>query len=904
MAKRLFLVDGMGIAYRAFYAFVNSPLINSKGENTGAVFGFANTLFKVLRDHSPDYVAIAFDTSAPTFRHRRHAQYKATRDKMPDEMTPQVGRIRQLAAALRIPVLELEGFEADDIMGTLARRAAAQGLEVVILTGDKDLMQLVGPGICLLNPRRAGEDYEWIDAEGVRARLGVGPEQVIDLLGLMGDTSDNVPGVPGIGPKRAAQLIEECGALEAALQQAPQMKPSKVRENLVAFADQARLSRELVTIHTDCPVELDLEAMAVSGFDEPVLAALLQDLEFHRLLEQLALPAVPAAGPQDAAAAPAPAVEYELVTTVGRLQQIAAHLLALGRFAFDLETTSLNPRQARIVGISLAWEAGKAAYVPVGHAQEPNLPLEQAVSCLRPLLGNPGIAKSGQNLKFDTAILVQHGLDPQGIDFDAMVADYLLDPGDRQHNLDALARRHLGYRMQGIEELIGKGKDQITFDQVAQDKACFYSCEDADIALRLEEVLRPRLQADGLGELFARVEMPLVGVLRDVEMAGVAVDVAFLGQFSQQLSVALEELKGRIYETAGQEFNLNSTQQLANVLFNVLGLRTRRKTKTGFSTDSSVLEELAQEHPLPALLLDYRELAKLKSTYVDALPALVDESTGRIHASFNQTVTATGRLSSSDPNLQNVPVRTPLGREIRKAFVPGRAEAVILSADYSQIELRLLAHLSGDEALIAAFQSGEDIHTRTACLLFGLAPEYITPPMRGQAKTVNFAVIYGQTPFGLSRQLGIPQSRARDFIEQYFAAYAQVRRFTLETIDRARHQGYVTTLLGRRRYLPEIESRNVRRREFAERTAVNTPIQGSQADMIKLAMVAIHRELRRRRLDAAMILQVHDELVFEVGKSDLEEVTDLVRREMVGALELRVPVVVECGTGANWFQAH
>ena len=896
MSKHLILVDGMAIAYRAHFAFIKNPLINSKGENTSAIFGFANTLLKLFREYEPDYLAIASDTSAPTFRHEMHVEYKATREKMPDELGAQLPRIHQLAAAMRVPVLEREGFEADDLIGTLAVRAAEQGLEVTILTGDKDFMQLVRPGIRLLNPRRSADEYEPVGEEGVLDKFGVAPDKVIEVMGLMGDSSDNVPGVPGVGPKTATRLIQEHGSLEEVLARAAEFKQKKLRENLLEYADQARLSRELVTIDTHCPVELELEAMATSGFDEPALAELFEELEFHRLLEQLGL---------QGSAAPEPVeVEYELVGEMRRVEELAGELRGRGAFAFDLETTSLDPLRARIVGIALAWEKGRAAYLPVGHAEGENLDLEQVLEHLGPLLKDPQIAKYGQNLKYDTAILTQHDQPTHGIAFDAMIADYLLDPGDRQHNLEAMARQHLQYQMQSIEELIGKGKEQISFAEVDPNKACFYACEDADIAFRLVEVLEPGLAEREMELLFERVELPLIGVLRDMERAGVAVDVGFLEGFSGELEGKLAELKKRIHAEAGEEFNINSTQQLAQILFEKIGLKPRRKTKTGYSTDVNVLEELAAEHPLPGLLLDYRELAKLKSTYVDALPALVHPDTGRIHASFNQTVTATGRLSVSDPNLQNVPVRTPLGREIRKAFVPGREGAVILSADYSQIELRLLAHLSGDEQLGEAFRAGEDIHARTASLLFNLLPGFVTPELRAQAKTVNFGIIYGQTPFGLSRQLGIPLARAREFIDSYFAVYAQVKAFIDTTIEQARRDGYVTTLLGRRRYLPEIDSRNSRRREFAERTAVNSPIQGSQADMIKLAMISLHQKLQERGLDAAMILQVHDELVFEVGEKDLEEVEELVRAEMVGALELDVPVLVESGCGANWFEAH
>jgi DNA polymerase-1 len=896
MAARIFLIDGTALAYRSYFAFINRPLVNSKGEDTSAVYGFATTLLKLLREQAPDYVVLFFDTGAPTFRHRLHEAYKATREKMPEPMRAQLSRLHELAAAMRLPVVQQEGYEADDLIGTLALKARAQGLEVVIVTGDKDLMQLVQPGVRLLNPRRTGDDYEMVDAPQVREKFGVDPEQVVEVLGLMGDVSDNVPGVPGVGPKTAAQLIQEYGSLEAVLASAAALKRPKLRDSLVQYADQARLSKELVTLHLDSPVEFDPQAMARTGFDGPALRALFQELEFTRLLDQLEL----------AAPAPAerPAADYVLVRRLEEVAALAPRLREAGAFAVDLETTSLDPLRARIAGISISHEAGHAVYLPVGHTTGDNLDLERVMDLLRPLLEDPGVRKWGQNVKYDTGVLVRHGVRPRGFDFDTMVADYLLDPADRQHSLDAMARHHLDHRMTPITDLIGKGKEQIGFDQVDPRRACAYSGEDADVALRLVHLLAPRLREQGLERLFAEVEMPLVEVLRDMELAGVAVDAGFLRDFSVELAADLDALKARIHAEAGEEFNINSTQQLARILFERIGLKPRRKTKTGFSTDVDVLEELAQEHPLPGLLLDYRELTKLKSTYVDALPALVHPDTGRIHASFNQTVTATGRLSVSEPNLQNIPVRTPRGRQIRRAFVAGGEGYRILSADYSQIELRLLAHLSGDEALGQAFRQGEDIHVRTACLVFGLGPEYITPQMRTQAKTVNFGVIYGQTPFGLSRQLGITQAQARGFIEQYFAAYPGVRRFIDATVARARQEGCVRTLLGRRRPLPDIHSANGPRREFAERTAVNTPIQGSQADMIKVAMVRIHRRLREAGLDARMILQVHDELVFEVSEADLEEVEALVRAEMVQALPLDVPVQVDSDNGYTWYEAH
>ena len=892
--KRLFLIDGSALAYRSFFAFIRNPLVTSRGENTSATFGFTRTVLDMVKAHGPAYLAVAFDTGGPTFRHEQFAEYKATRERMPDEMREQLPRIREVLEALRIPILEMAGYEADDVIGTLTKAALAQGLEVVILTGDKDFMQLVGPKVKLLNLRgRTGEEAELLDEAGVAEKFGVPPDRVVDVLGLMGDTSDNVPGVPKVGEKTALGLVREYGSLEAVLAAAAAGPQKKVVEkNLVAFADQARLSMDLVTIRTDVPVTLDLDALEVAPPDADRVGALFQELEFGSLLGDLGV------------AAAEEEVDYRTVTAQDELAALAARIREAGTLSVDLETTSTDAMRAEIVGISLAIAPNEAVYVPVRHADGPNMRPETALSVLRPVLEDPEIAKVGQNIKYDATVFLRAGIELRGMAFDTMIASYLINPSGREHNLDAISMAHLSHKTIPITDLIGKGQKQIGFDAVPVAQACAYACEDADITLRLKDALAPQLEERELMPLFRDVEMPLVQVLMEIELAGVAVDVSFLGRMSAELGAEMDRLVGEIYGLAGEEFNVNSTQQLARILFEKLGLKPRRKTKTGYSTDQSVLEQLAFEHPLPGRLLDYRELMKLQSTYVDALPRLVNPETGRIHASFNQAVTATGRLSSSDPNLQNIPVRTELGRQIRKAFVAGAPGHVLMSADYSQIELRVMAHLAQDRALMEAFHKGEDVHRHTASLVFNLMPEFVTGEMRDRAKTVNFGVIYGMGAFGLSSRLGIPLRDAREFIEMYFATYPGVKAYIEQTIAEARERGYVTTMLGRRRYLPEIASAQTRTREFAERTAVNTPVQGSASDMIKVAMVRISDRLRKEQRQTKMILQVHDELVFEAPEAEVDGVRDLVVEEMRGALELSVPIEVSVGVGENWLEAH
>jgi DNA polymerase-1 len=908
--KRLFLLDGSALAYRSYFAFIRNPLYSSRGENTSATYGFTRTLLKIFDEENPRYMAVVFDAPGPTFRHESYEEYKATRQKMPDEMAEQMGRIKEVIEAYRIPILEIPGYEADDVIGTLARRAEEQGYVTYMVTADKDFAQLVTPRILMYRISRQGDEAEVLDPKGVEARFGVPPERIVHVLALMGDTSDNIPGVRGIGEKTAVSLIREYGSLEEVLAHADEIKRANIRQALKEHRDEALLSKQLVVIETDVPIDVDLESLKVGEPDRERLLHLFKELEFSSLLERVATP-------KDSGKKK----EYHVVRTARELQELAAALRKAGEFTFDLETTSQDPMRAEIVGLSFSFEEGVAYYVPVHVVSRgkgtPELLLDEesgpqsfgfpslSVSeVLRPLFEDASLKKCGQNVKYDLLVLARHGIRAVSVDFDTMVASYLLNPSQRQHNLDVLSLEHFNHKKISTKSLIGSGKNQITMREVEVERVAEYACEDADYTLRLQEFFRPRLEKSGLMELFQEVELPLIEVLMDMEMTGVALDLDFLAKMSNELEAELGRLMADIYELAGEEFNLNSTQQLAQILFTKLKLPAQRRTKTGFSTDADVLERLARLHPLPKKLLEYRELSKLKSTYVDALPKLVHPETGRVHTSYNQTVTATGRLSSSEPNLQNIPIRTDIGRQIRRAFVPGKPDHVILDADYSQIELRIMAHLSGDPTLRASFEAGEDVHTRTAALVFNVPPEMVSPDLRRRAKEINFGIMYGMGRYGLASRLEITPEEAEEFIRDYFIKYPGVNDFIIRTISEARQKGYVTTLLNRRRYLPDINSPNRRVREFAERTAINTPIQGTAADLIKVAMIKIHRRLRREGLRAKMIMQVHDELVFEVPKEEIEPLSALVRQEMESAIELSVPIKVDIGVGPNWLEAH
>ena len=886
----IYLIDGTAYIHRAFHAIRN--LSNSQGLPTNAVFGFTRMLIKLIEDCSPEFGAMLFDTKGPTFRHERYPDYKANRPPMPEAMAIQIPYIKQVTEGFNFPVIEKTGFEADDLIGTLAREAETKGFNAVIVSGDKDLVQLVSKKVSIFDPMKDKR----IDLQTVRADFGLEPNQMIDVMGLSGDAADNVPGVPGIGQKTALSLVREYGNMDRLYDEVDSITRKKQRENLIAFKDQAFLSRDLVTIDTQVPLALIWNEFKLSAPNADALADLFQILEFRQL--QQTYKTVKDQPPRT----------YTAVLDQATLTVLEERMRKTKRFSLDTETTSENPMEADLVGISVALEPHEAFYIPCGHADtggDSQLPPDVVLSKLQKVFSDPDCHKIGQNIKYDWMVLARHGADLSGVVFDTMVASYLLNPSKRAHNLDQIALDFLGHKTTTFSEVMGKSKGKKTFADVPLDRATPYACEDADITLMAHDEMLPRLEAIGLTDLMERVEMPLIPVLMGMEMKGVRVDVERLQELSNVFAHQLVNLETEIYELAGETFNINSSQQLGAVLFEKLKLPTQKKTrkKTGYSTDVEVLTTLSEQHELPALVLRHRSLAKLKSTYADALIDLVNPDTGRIHTSYNQTVAATGRLSSSDPNLQNIPIRTEEGMEIRRAFVP-RQGWFMLSADYSQIELRILAHYSDDPILIKAFQDEEDIHTRTATEVFNLLPGFVTPDLRRQAKAINFGIVYGMSPFGLSKQLGISQKMAKTYIDHYFERYPGVQAFLNRTIQDAHRNGRTSTLMGRIRLLPDISSPNRNIRQFAERTAINTPIQGSAADLIKLAMIQVDEALRDRGLKSAMLLTVHDELVFEVPPEELEEVRSLVCDVMEGIWELRVPLKVNVAIGQNWAEAH
>lgn len=904
---RLFLIDGSALFYRSYFALIRTPLVNSKGENTGAIFGFANSLLKILSDEKPDYLAVVFDTKEPTFRHEKYKEYKATRQKMPEEMAAQIPRLQELVEAFEIPLFEKIGYEADDIIATLAKQAEKKGLETFVVTGDKDFMQLLSPLVKRYNIR-SGKEVEILDDKSLVEQYELTPAQVVDYLALMGDSSDNIPGITGVGEKTAKELIKQFSSLDAIYQNLEKISKKGLLEKLRAGKEDAYLSRELVTIDTRVPVELDLEKMKVEKIDPAKVIRLFEKLEFRSLLKQLG--SLTAGESAATAGIDQEKVEYILVNSRQALNELVGQLKKASFVVFDTETTGLNVFESRIVGISFCMKPRVAYYIPLNDPVS-DFTADEALRLLQEIFESGKIGKGGQNIKYDALMLHQHGIRLKNIHFDTMVADYLLNPGSRQHNLDAMAYAYLNYRMIPIEKLIGeKGKNQKSMADVPVAEVCQYTCEDADITFRLKEYLEKELQKTGTGELFAELEMPLLSVLIEMEKNGVKVDFAFLEKMSRELEVSLREVENQIYQTAGSDFNLNSPQQLGKVLFEQLeihkefGGRRPSKTATGqFSTSEQILEKYAT-HPLVGKILEFRKLSKLKSTYVDALPALISKRTGRLHTSFNQTITATGRLSSSDPNLQNIPIRTEIGRAIRQAFIPGDPDDFILSADYSQIELRVMAHLSGDAALKAAFSRGEDIHASTAAAIFNIPLEMVNADHRRKAKEVNFGIIYGISQYGLASRLGISNEEAQQIITNYFVRFPRVNDYMIHTITFVLQHKYVTTIRNRRRYLPEIDSTNATIRQNAERMAINTTIQGSAADLIKLAMINIQNRLEKENLQTRMILQVHDELVFEVKAAELEKVKKMVKKEMEHAIKLDVPLKVDVGAGKNWLEAH
>ncbi len=966
-SPRLFLVDGYALIYRSFFAYGAKPLINSKGENTSIARGAHDFLKRLIEKHKPEYIGWVHDAGL-SFRHERYPAYKATRERLEPEMQADfdtgVERITQILEAFKIPVLSLEGYEADDVIGTLAKQAAAKGINAVIVSGDKDFVQLIDKEIWILNPWHGRPGFtteKWYDLGNAAERLGVPPERVIDYLALLGDTSDNVPGVKGIGEKSAHALIEQWGPLESILEHLSEVEPTRARNALTEFAANGILSKELVTIREDLDMTLDLPSLALKTPDWNRLRDLFVELEFRGNAQEAAAlaegtPAAVAAATGDATAAPLAAVpsapvitkNYQIVDTAEGVNALVARARAAPFIAVDTETVLdagappiITPLRANLVSISIAIAPGESFYLPFAHRQREsaqgdlslgaspkaadkiatssiaarmlaegphpvkNLPhiLSPEMEQLRALLADKTVKKTAHNAKYDLLVLRRAGVGLAGVDFDSMLASFLLDPGRRSHALDALAIEFLQLPMTGYDELTGKGKNQIPFCEVPIVAARDYSCADADLTFRLRQLLEPKLaEVPATTALLHDMEIPLISVLAEMEWQGITIDLPWFHSLKSRFMKEREQVERQIYETAGEEFNIASNKQLAAIMFGKLGMPVKKKTATGPSTDVSVLQELADEgHALPTLLMEYRELSKLENTYLDILPGLVNPKDGRLHTSYSQTVASTGRLSSSDPNLQNIPIRRQLGKDIRRGFIP-QAGWTMLAADYSQIELRLLAHLSHDPAFVEAFRAGGDIHRQTAAIIFGTDIGDVTSEMRSRAKTINFATIYGQGAHSLSRQIKVEHAEAKAFIDTYFERFAGVRKFLDSTVEQARERGYVETIFKRRRYIPELKDRNFNIRAFGERIAQNSPIQGSAADLIKVAMIKIHHALIEKKLNSHMLLQVHDELVFECPSDELSELQGLVVHEMTTAVTLDVPLVVDVGTGANWLE--
>ena len=892
--KKLLLVDGNSFCYRAYYAI--RSLSNSKGEPTNALYGFITMLRKLFKEEAPHSIAICFDRHEPTFRHERFKDYKAHRKPMPEDLVSQIEPIKKFCRLSGFAIYEMPGYEADDLIGTLAVKAEKKGYEIFIVTADKDAMQLVSEHIKVLNPHKESRIY---DSQKVKERFeGLGPEKVVDVMALMGDASDNIPGVSGVGEKTALKLIQQFGSVENLIRDLGKIQSKTQQELLKSNIEKIRLSKELATIDTNAPIELNWGQLQMTEPDREGLSEFYKRFEFRAFLKEV----TPAGAVQEEQRS------YQTVKTERELEEFIAKLKKAEAFSFDTETTAEDPVSAALVGLSFAWDPFRAYYIPVSFPKEhqgSGLPIEKVLSGLKPVLENPKQKKYGQNIKYDWIVMKKLGITIRGIELDTMVASYLANPIKLNHNLDEITLEFLGVRKITTQSLIGKGKAQITMAEVPLEQISPYACEDADCVFRLAPLLRQKLEELGLMKLYREVEMPLVEVLAKMEMNGVSLDRDLLKKLSGEAGRDLELLTREIFSLAGEEFNINSPKQLSEVLFEKLKLPVVRRTKTGYSTDVNVLEKLSPDYEMPKKILEYREKAKLKSTYLDALPEMISPRTGLVHTSYNQTTTVTGRLSSSDPNLQNIPIRTETGRMIRKAFIPRpdkKGPRKILSADYSQIELRILAHLSGDENLTEAFGEDRDIHKFTAVLLYGVKEADVTREMRNAAKTINFSIIYGKTPFGLSQDLGISVSEADGFIESYFQRYRAVKDYLENQKELARKNGYLETLLGRRSYFPEIHSKNLQLRQFAERAAINAPIQGSAADLIKLAMIAIQNRLESEGLESLMIMQVHDELVFDMLAGESGNLTALVKKEMEESYQLRVPLRADIFVGDSWYK--
>lgn len=878
----VYLIDGNSYVYRAFYAI--RELSNSKGFPTNAIYGFTNMLMKIIREKKPDGIIVSFDSPVPTERHRLYEAYKAHRPETPGDLIKQVPHIKKIISAFNIAIFELPGYEADDILGTIAEKAASEGMDVFIVTGDKDMLQLINDKVKVYDPMKD----RVFDEEFVREKFGIGPERITEFMALTGDSADNIPGIKGIGEKTARELLTEFKSLEDLLENTDRIKKEKLRALVSGSVDLVKLSRKLATLDTSVPLEIAIEEFRMREPDWPALLSLFSEFEFTSLMKL-----IPSERTRE--------ILHETVLSEERVREISSSIK--NEFAFDIESTGRNPVTADLVGIALCAEKGHASYIPVSHSY-PGAPLqvkkEEVLEILRANFEDEALAKIGHNLKYDILMLRQDGIQVKGLLYDTMIASYLLNPNKPIHSLEEAGLEHLSCRKKTFMEVL---KKRSFFSEVPLEEAAPYACDDAGLSFELKGALFRKLGESGLEDLYLDIEMPLVYVLADLEMAGVKVDSPKLEEISKELEREIESLKRRIYFLAGEEFNINSPKQLSNILFHNLGFQPGKKTKTGFSTEMGVLEELAAVHELPREILNYRSLNKLKTTYIDVLPALVNPETGRIHTSFNQAATATGRLSSSEPNMQNIPVKGEWGRRMRETFI-AEENNLLLSADYSQVELRILAHLSNDEGLISAFRNNLDIHTRTASELFGLPVDKVSVEMRRVAKTVNFGVIYGISPFGLSETLSISREEAKKYIEQYFLRHPGVKDYIGKCLGEARDKGYVVTLFGRRRAVPEILSRNSGIRQLGERLAINSPIQGTAADIIKIAMINIWKCFKEQNLKSKMILQVHDELLFEIRKQELETVSAIVKKEMEGVIKLSVPLSVGISYGKNWAEAH
>ena len=915
--KKLFILDAMALIYRAYFAMSKNPSINSKGQNTSAILGFANTLYDVIKNQKPTHLGVAFDTKVATFRHINYPAYKAQREKMPEDLSASIPWIKKLLEGFNIPILYVDGFEADDVIGTLAKKAETAGFTTYMMTPDKDFGQLVSENIFMYKPARMGNKAEIWGPYEICERFGITrPTQLIDILGLWGDASDNIPGVPGVGEKTAIKLISEYDSIENLLKNTDKLK-GKQKENVVNFADQAILSKELATIVLDVPIEFNEEDLLLKEPNVDFLKELFDELEFRRFAQRLFTDLSVKQEDKQTTEVQGSLFEaeeqlknikntkhnYHLIDTIDKTKELVANLLKEETLCFDTETTGLDPNNSELVGISFSIKANEAWYIPISENYHE---AQEITQVLKPLLESENILKIGQNIKFDINILSWYDINVAGPFFDTMIAHYLLQP-DMRHNMDLLSETYLKYKPVSIEELIGKkGRNQLSMRNIDVKRVTEYAAEDADVTLQLKDVFEPKLKETGTYELFEKTEMPLVPILASMEAEGIKLDVPALNKFSTQLEKGIAKIQGAIFELAEVEFNIASPKQLGEVLFEKLVISSKpKKTKTGqYKTGEDVLSKLIYKHPIIELILEFRSLTKLKSTYVDALPNLVNPRDGRIHTSYNQAVAATGRLSSNNPNLQNIPIRTEKGKEIRKAFIPRNNDFLLLAADYSQVELRIIAHISKDKAMIEAFNNGKDIHTSTAANVYNCSYDEVTKDMRRNAKTVNFGIIYGMSAFGLSERLGIPRREAANTINSYFEKYPGIKDYMSKTVAAAKQNGYVETIMGRRRYLKDINSANAIVRNFAERNAINAPIQGSSADMIKVAMINIFKEITGKQLKTKMILQVHDELVFDLYKDEEAEVREIVERNMVGAIKLDVPVIVDMNTGNTWLEAH